>query len=353
MATQLPPPDRNAPFVYRDGKISDEWWEFLFSRDVAINKAKEQGDQSQADSVDLEAVLANQAPDRSLDESPLSVVGLIPKTEDPGITLAQARAVVDKTVDDQGISLVQVRAIVDRAIENVLKLIDLGFRPDLLKSKSGAAGPTTSDYYWVSDSDTWVYVSATSFKIAGKDVTSRFPVGSKITFSQTTGGTKYFYVVGAAFSTDTTVTVAAGSDYAITSETITGPKYSYTSCPPGFPHWFNHAEAWGGFTAIVPTGGTCRFKINGRTVTFSVQRTSSGVSNLGTTTVTLPVQAVTLSGYSIFGLGRATDSGMLQQYPAEWNVTSGATTASLFKAVNSSYAAILGKNFQGTITYEI
>jgi len=94
------------------------------------------------------------------------------------------------------------------------------------KYKSSTSG-------WIYDTDTWTYVSATSFKIAGKDVRYKFPKGTKIKLVQTT--TKYFYVVATAFSTDTIVTITGGSDYTLADATISGQAYSYAASPQGFP----------------------------------------------------------------------------------------------------------------------
>ena len=87
---------------------------------------------------------------------------------------------------------------------------------------------------WCYDTDTWTYVSATSFKITGKDVRYKFPKGTKIKLVQS-GITKYFYVVETAFSTDTTITITGGSDYSLASTTISGQAYSYAAAPQGFP----------------------------------------------------------------------------------------------------------------------
>ena len=87
---------------------------------------------------------------------------------------------------------------------------------------------------WIYDTDTWTYVSATSFKIAGKDVRYRFPKGTKIKLVQS-GSTKYFYVIATAYSTDTTVTITGGSDYTLASATISGQAYSYADSPQNYP----------------------------------------------------------------------------------------------------------------------
>jgi len=88
---------------------------------------------------------------------------------------------------------------------------------------------------WIPDSDTWIYVSSTSFKITGKNVTSKFPVGTKIKLTQTT--VKYFYVTAAAFATDTTVTIAGGSIYTLANATIVNPYYSYAETPQNYPFY--------------------------------------------------------------------------------------------------------------------
>jgi hypothetical protein len=87
---------------------------------------------------------------------------------------------------------------------------------------------------WIYDTDAWTYVSATSFKITGKDVCYRFPKGTKIKLVQS-GITKYFYVTATAYSANTTVTITGGSDYTLASATISGQAYSYAENPQNYP----------------------------------------------------------------------------------------------------------------------
>jgi hypothetical protein len=91
---------------------------------------------------------------------------------------------------------------------------------------------------WCYDTDTWTYVSATSFKVTGKDVRYRFPKGTKIKLVND-ANTNYFYVVATAFSTDTTITITGGSDYSLAEAAISGQAYSYAAAPQYFPQWFN------------------------------------------------------------------------------------------------------------------
>jgi len=86
---------------------------------------------------------------------------------------------------------------------------------------------------WVLDEDDWVYVSANSFKIEGKDVTSRFPTGTKIKCTNST--VKYFNVVSSVFSTDTTVTIFGAGTYSLANTAISSNYYSYAEFARSFP----------------------------------------------------------------------------------------------------------------------
>jgi len=86
---------------------------------------------------------------------------------------------------------------------------------------------------WVLDEDDWVYVSANSFKIEGKDVTSKFPTGTKIKCTNST--VKYFNVVSSVFSTDTTVTIFGAGTYSLANTAISSNYYSYAEFARSFP----------------------------------------------------------------------------------------------------------------------
>jgi hypothetical protein len=154
---------------------------------------------------------------------------------------------------------------------------------------------------WIPDPDTWVYVSATSFKIEGKDVTARFPKGTKIKLTQTSA--KYFYVTAAAFSIDTTITITAGSDYTLANEAITSPYYSYATAPQGFPAYFAYTPTItfaGGTTdptTVTPAG---RFCINGGAVSVTmVISMTRGSGNRLYTSFTLPTKYSSIGNGSV------------------------------------------------------
>lgn len=145
---------------------------------------------------------------------------------------------------------------------------------------------------WQPATDTWTYASATTFTIAGVDRTAIFTSGTKIKLTQTTA--KYFYVVGSAFSTNTTVTVTGGTDYTLANAAITLPNYSYASNPQGFPHLFAYTPAWTAESVNPAIGDGAivgRFSINGKIVVTQISMTTGASSTYGTGTYyfSLPV----------------------------------------------------------------
>jgi len=160
---------------------------------------------------------------------------------------------------------------------------------------------------WCYDTDTWVYVSPTSFKIAGKNVAYRFPKGTKIKLVQS-GATKYFYVVATAYSTDTTITITGGSDYTLASATISGQAYSYAAAPQGFPAYFNWTPTFTGFSTN-PTGYH-RFKIIDN-ICFLFVKEDTGTSNSGGFTLTAPVTPIIFE----YCIARICDNGITPTAP--------------------------------------
>ena len=159
---------------------------------------------------------------------------------------------------------------------------------------------------WTPARDTWVYVSATTFKIAGKNVTSKFPKGTKLKLTQTS--TKYFYVIGSTFSTDTTITVTGGADYSLANADITSPYYSYVATPQGHPIWFAYTATLGSDSGTITTEThSTKFKIDGTQVTylFRIAITDKGTGS-GGITLTTPV---TQESYQFAGWGAENTNG--------------------------------------------
>lgn len=166
---------------------------------------------------------------------------------------------------------------------------------------------------WITPTYTPVYVSATSIKVTGSDVTTQFPVGTKISLNQS--GTKYFYVTSTSFSTDTTINVTGGSDYTVANAAISSFKYSYDHTPQGFPKSFNWTPTW---TNLTIGNGTQVFKFYmiGGLVFFRGYLTFGSTSSMGTGPYfTFPVTALdtnkgTASGNSEIGIVHFEDNGV-------------------------------------------
>jgi hypothetical protein len=170
---------------------------------------------------------------------------------------------------------------------------------------------------WIYDTDTWSYVSTTSFKVSGKDVRYKFPNGTKIKLVQS-GSTKYFYVTATAYSADTTITITGGSDYSLANATISGQAYSYAAAPQDFPQWFNFTPTlYTGWSAL-PTG-TYIFKIIGRLCIYPVDM-GAGTSNGTSAEISIPVPASKTMAKGGAN-GYAVDNGTTLTGASRWRIT--------------------------------
>jgi hypothetical protein len=193
-----------------------------------------------------------------------------------------------------------------------------------------------------------VYVSASSFKITGVDVTATYIKGTKIKLTQTTD--KYFYVTGSSFSTDTTVTVTAGSDYTVANAAITSPYYSYASNPQGFPTWFSYTPTITGFS-VDPTTVKARFIIYGNSCTVNINISNGGTSNATTMTVTAPVVGVVTNTSWTNSLGATFDNGAYVAAGGVW-LDSADNILHLYTSGPGTWTASGTKFAHFQITYE-
>jgi hypothetical protein len=174
---------------------------------------------------------------------------------------------------------------------------------------------------WIADTDTWVYASASTFTIAGKDVTTKFTKGTRLKFTNTT--LKYAVVVSSAFSTDTTVTIAVNTDYVLASAVITSPYYSYEVSPQGYPTWFNFSPAFTAtesMTYTVPAGNVvAKYKVEGSGIHFYVSSngTTAGTASYGLL-YTVPISCPYLAGN---GFGQNSGGALLANFASYVNGT--------------------------------
>lgn len=227
-----------------------------------------------------------------------------------------------------------------------LKDVNAGNGLTISRSSSGATLSLDNQDGWTTASDTWTYVSATSFKISGANRTAIFTKGTRVKL--TNNSTTYYGVVlSSSYSTDTTVTLFTNNDYSLANSAITNPYYSYEASPQGYPGTFNFTPTYtsgGGAFTNNPTTNHATFFIVGDKMFFWVDYTydaNSGGS--GYTQVNLPVAAKDMfetgSGQNVsntFTLFVAADSSgrtFVNKYDGSTAIVNGARIA-----VNGSYS---------------
>jgi hypothetical protein len=204
---------------------------------------------------------------------------------------------------------------------------------------------------WITSTDTWTYVSATSFKITGADRTAQFPKGTRIKLTQTTA--KYFVVTSSSFSTDTTVNITAGTDYTLANAAITSPNYSYVGSPQGFPGTFAYTSTQGGFSANQTQ--VSRFSVVGNNCTVIIARSANGTSNATTFTQTAPITSANIANMAWVGMGPGADNGVSGATPVLSRITNNTTTINLYRDWTVGGAAWTAANAKGAdtqLTYE-
>ncbi len=185
---------------------------------------------------------------------------------------------------------------------------------------------------WIDDTaETWAYASGSgggtaTFTIAGVDLTTKYTVGTRIKLTQTT--VKYFVVTAVAFSTNTTVTITAGTDYTLANAAISANYHSYAANPQGYPGWFAFTPSPTGFTGAV-TVSVARFNLIGRVLHLDLSFT--GTSNATTLTLTMPMNA------AVAGLGVCLTEDSGSWGAAEYALTASSSNLQFFKAVTNAF----------------
>lgn len=161
---------------------------------------------------------------------------------------------------------------VDGALDNLRSRVTTN-ESDIASLSSGGI----SSAGWVSLGQALVYGSADdptyTCTCTGVDLTGSLSVGMKLRVSQTTGGTKYFFITRITFSTDTTLTLYGGTDYDLANETISSPYFSVVKAPFGFPL---NPSKW----TVEVTDTTQRSQAN---------PTNGTWYNLGSLSITIPI----------------------------------------------------------------
>jgi len=148
---------------------------------------------------------------------------------------------------------------------------------------------------WIPAQETWVYDSSDdptyTFNITGNK-TDKYSAGMRLKL--TDSGTQYFIVTKVAYSNPTTtITMYGGTDYNLSTGTITNPYYSTQKAPLSFPL---NPDKW----IVEVTNTTERTQVN---------PTSGTWYNLGSISITIPIgiwdtsYQVGLQGYRSGSIG--------------------------------------------------
>lgn len=214
---------------------------------------------------------------------------------------------------------------------------------------TGGSGGVGADG-WIDDTaETWTYVSASSFKITGTNVTAKYTPGTRVKLTQTT--VKYFVVTSSSFSTDTTVNITAGSDYTLSNAAVSANFHSYELNPQGYPGWFNWTPTYTGFSAD-PTPSLAHFAVNGRICFVEYAESALGTSNVATFTITLPIACAQNNALIMC---RVSDNGAAVAQPGRGVTLAASTTLTMGKTLtaNGGFTTSGGKGALITGFYEI
>lgn len=196
------------------------------------------------------------------------------------------------------------------------------------------------DTGWTATGESWSFSSFNSATRIGvitvpSDATTKYTVGMKARFAQSTGGTKYGFIVAV---TTTTLSVFFSQGITFNNEAITSPVYSVQYMPIGYTgpiltkegyqsdvtnteRWVHTISGWG---AITYAGGAA---ITSETVTY------------GMTFAAIPLVLITQGGDQVSGAHALGSGG---------NSVHGLTTAKAANLLTTSFGAYIGQS-QGSV----
>lgn len=183
---------------------------------------------------------------------------------------------------------------------------------------------------WIEVDESWAYASSSTVTVS-TDATTRFQVGDKIKFDNST--TKYFYIKTVA---STTLTLNAGSVYTVANSAISNIYLSRADRAFGFPASFTFAGSPTGFSAD-PASAVYNFSIENGHCIINVYQGNAGTSNANTFTLTSPFTAATVSGMT-WGVPTwyTADNSTILTAPGEAKINSASATITLVKSIGAN-----------------
>lgn len=208
---------------------------------------------------------------------------------------------------------------------------------------------------WTPIFKTAAYVNATSFTIAGIDLTAYLTIGVKVKLTNAT--VKYGYVSSSSYSAGTgltTVNLVANTSYALAGGEISDVYISFAN-PPDFPGAFGYTPTAVGLTSPVYGSRMGKFLIRGKFCLFAYQMgISSWSGQSGYISIHPPIVPV----------GTIVVSGIGSYYRSGGSVYDGAVRLDIYNneivlgyntdaSENVSWEASSFVNLQGQIDYQV
>lgn len=183
------------------------------------------------------------------------------------------------------------------------------------------------------------YVSATSIQFSSVNLTSLFPTGTKIKFTQG-GTTKYFYVIDVSFANgNTNLTITAGTDFSVTNTGITDFNFAH-GVANGFQEYFSYTPTVTAGTMTISNLITlnAKFSISGKTMFFEVAvRFDTGGTLTNNILISFPFTVHSISYRILYGI--ETNSSW---FPPASVIAQGANTFNVYKLDGSNYVVKTG-----------
>lgn len=211
---------------------------------------------------------------------------------------------------------------------------------------------------WTADSNTWTYLSSTTFTISA-DMTTKIAPGDKLKFTNNSA-THSRYVQAIAFGVAlTTVTTMSTSDSATAAGVFTSPYYSHEANPVGFTPWMVYVSSYTGFGGVLPAPSSLRYRADQGTIEWEIYYTSTGTSTATSFTMTLPVPSKNLTA-GLNGIGPWTggssfcvNNGVtVSAGTCNWNIVNNSSTLTFILGTNAAgWANVNGKGFAGNGRY--
>ncbi len=200
---------------------------------------------------------------------------------------------------------------------------------------------------WIPASGTWTRVNNTTMTAPTADVLRMVP-GTQIMVTQNDGSgdvEKHFYVTSAS---GTTVTFTGGSDFNLTTATITLPFFSNTARS----YVLNFTPTNFGF-GVQPTGGVYRFSARPGYCKCSVYQPNMGTSNATTFTMDAPMAAKTGAPY-VFAITHCFNNGAIVSGGGQANIGDGGTVIALYTSMgDATWTASNGKSSSFSLEWQI